>query len=81
MKKLAGCFLELFICKKSLRGIAEKKLEVKSAVDKRIKRLAGLNEPSINYKKKAKPMCELKIGGIRFEQKTCPLLFRTCLTL
>ncbi|MED1864082.1 hypothetical protein P4V41_11520 [Fictibacillus nanhaiensis] len=66
---------------KELAGNSRKKLEVKSAVNKRIKKLAGLNEPSINYKKKAKPMCELKIGGIRFEQKTCPLLFRTCLSL
>ncbi|MBH0166959.1 hypothetical protein IHV12_18725 [Fictibacillus sp. 7GRE50] len=81
MKKLAGCFLELFICKKSLRGIAEKNLKSKARSKNAFKKLAGLNKPSINYKKKAKPMCELKIGGIRFEQKTCPLLFRTCLSL
>lgn len=43
MKKLTGCIkLELFICKKSLRGVT-KKLEVKSAVEKRITNIAGKN--------------------------------------
>ncbi|ANC75699.1 hypothetical protein ABE65_002135 [Fictibacillus phosphorivorans] len=81
MKKLAGCFLELFICKKSLRGIAEKNLKLKARSINALKSCQIHLKPSINYKKKAKPMCELKIGGIRFEQKTCPLLFRTWLTL